>query len=83
MLLISGCMDLNTLKNKLSTSREELEVGLTILETHGYIEKTSFGEACRTCTLYSECRSQNPQLYKITEKGMKQVKRETEKTDNK
>lgn len=85
-LLKSGCMDLNNLKNKLNISREELELGLTILETHGYIERTNFREVCRTCMLYSVCRSvcrsPSPNIYKITEKGIKQIKKEIGKTNN-
>lgn len=69
-------MDLNTMKDKLGISREDLELGLIILETHGYIEKTSIGEACRSCEFYNKCCSISTNLYRITEKGITHIKEE-------
>jgi DNA-binding IclR family transcriptional regulator len=77
-LLNSRCIDLETIKDRLRMSKEELDTGLTILETHGYIEKINYRNDCRTCAVYSKCNSTSPNLYRITEKGLRLIMRETQ-----
>lgn len=74
-LLSLQCLDLDTILKKLTINRRELDVALTILEIHGYIEKIEYGDKCDTCPLYIECSSVSPILYRITEKGLKLVKK--------
>jgi len=70
-LFNSKCVHLDMIKDRLNMSKEELDVGLTILETHGFIEKVNCKEDCRRCPIYSNCNSISLNLYKITEKGLR------------
>ncbi|MCL7383735.1 MAG: hypothetical protein LZ172_06350 [Thaumarchaeota archaeon] len=76
-LINSRCIDPYTIIDKLKISKEELDTGLTILETHGYIEKVNYRNDCRTCPAYSKCDIKSPNLYRITEKGLRLIMRET------
>ena len=77
-LFSSRCIDLATIKDRLNMNKEELEVGLTILEIHGYIEKVDRGEDCRKCPIYSNCNNISLNLYRITEKGLKLIMKKTQ-----
>ncbi len=76
-LLDSRCIDLETIKDRLKMSKEELDTSLIILETHRYIEKINYRIDCGTCPFYGKCDIRSPNLYRITEKGLRLLMRET------
>ncbi|MCF8885093.1 MAG: hypothetical protein L4877_04785 [Aigarchaeota archaeon] len=64
------CWDKESLKKETGLNQQELDLSLTILKLHGYLEEIKKTSNCILCLTREQCIN-SQKIYRITEKGRK------------